>query len=134
MRKCRRSLINASLLVAGALLTQPSSEAAAANPCDPIIAGSRGQMRSKAFRTRTVMTTPGTAEVRIVSEYLLPDRVRLLRDREETVAIRGKGTFTRRAGQSWQKSAVDMSEMIGSVTDPGTMEQLARDYVKSEAS
>jgi hypothetical protein len=92
----------------------------------------RAQLGAKAFRSRTLFTPQDGPEVRIVGEYLMPDRVRLLRDREETIAIRGHGTFTRRGNQAWQKSPSDVSDLILNFSDARIVEQLDRDFVKSD--
>ena len=119
-------------MAASVLAPMMPSLVQASNPCEPIVKSMRAQLRSKAFRSRTVINPQQGPEVRIMGEYRLPDRVRLVRDREETIAIRGKGTFTRRGNQAWQKSPTDVSDVVLNFTDAGMLEQLDRDFVKSD--
>jgi len=139
MRKApRSSLIRissvATIIISVAAIGLAAMPAAGeSNPCDPILSSIRKQVSGPAFRTRTtIVHTDSGPSMLLQGEFIPPDRVHLITDRQELIAILNKGTFIKPKNGSWQQSPVDMSETLLSFRDPKVIDQLAKDYIKSD--
>lgn len=88
----------------------------------------QAQLSSKSFRSTSVSTS-GNGTSTTVIEYVAPDRIHLIRTNSgaatpsETIAIKGKGSWQKTGGK-WEKSPVDLSDIVFAFLDPKNLDQL----------
>jgi hypothetical protein len=102
----------------------PQPSAPTGNPFDLILNAHRAQMSAKTWRTRTTQTDSDGKTSTTLFEYVAPDRMHLATSTgNETIAIKGVGTYQKPAGGQWLKSPIDMSDLMFSFLDPKAFDE-----------
>lgn len=95
------------------------------NPRDVLVKAMRTSFDAKSYRAlMTTSLSDGTNSVATV-EYVAPDRFRMVRGQNETIIV-GKTTYIKGANGQWQKSPVDMGQMISNFRDPKVIDELTK--------
>jgi hypothetical protein len=102
------------------------------NPFDFILNAQRAQLAVKAFRSKTTTTSAAGTQTTTTLEYVNPDRVHLIMaNGNETIVIKGVGTYSKTSGGKWAVSPVDLSSTVFGQFDPKTIEELKNSIVTS---
>jgi hypothetical protein len=114
----------------------PTQAAAAPNapsgkPSDLIVKALRA-LSTHSVRVTTAVADPvGTPPVvRSTFEFVPPDRMHVTLGNQETIIIKGQGTWIKQNGK-WVKSPVDMSTSFFGLFDPNNVDELAAELAKT---
>jgi hypothetical protein len=102
-----------------ATTTVSATQVAAGNTLAAIGDAQRALLKQKSYRVRmTITTDAGTTEN--VIEYVLPDRVHMTIDGNETIVIKDKGFWQKLDGGQWMSlpAAMSASEAVFAAIDP----------------
>jgi len=109
-----------------ALIASATVSAADADAKEALMKSQRAQLEAKAYRIKMNTTSPGMEKgFSSTVEFVAPDRYHMVQPQMETIVV-GPATYMKTAGQDWQKSPVDMGDMMKKSRDPKALEEQAK--------
>ncbi|HKP87143.1 MAG TPA: hypothetical protein VJZ26_13655 [Blastocatellia bacterium] len=102
----------------GSAASAPSN----ANPLDMVTSSMKAQLDAKSFRVRLESSYDGRNTTQVI-EYVNPDRIRMTGGPVEVIVV-GSNTYTKLPTGQWQKTPMDVNQMLSSFRDPKIIDEL----------
>jgi len=122
----QKNIVAAFLVVVTSFTAAP---ARSADNCAAVLKSMNAEVAQKAYSIRSTDQNPDSGKVTSsnVAEVQPPDRMHLINGADETIVIRGKGTFRKSNNGGWEKAPYDLSDAMLSFYDPKNFEKFSKD-------
>lgn len=99
-----------------------SVEPPSGNPFDVISNAFLAQLQAKSFRATTNIEPASGDPSQFIIEYLAPDRLHVITDGEEQIAIKGKGVWSKE-GDTWEEAPSGFAEILFAALTPESVQK-----------
>ncbi len=93
---------------------------------DLLLAASKAQLAQPAFRMTMTGKDDNGKDTAVVLEYVKPDKFHMVTAEAEFIIV-NEGTFMKDAGGVWQKSPVNMQDLVAELLNEQSIEKLIKD-------
>lgn len=116
------TLVPAATQVAPTTAANTSVEPPSGDPFDVIKNATLAQLSAKSFRAKTIITHADGTISNLLIEYVAPDRIRVVTDEGEQIAVKGKGVWLKE-GDTWEAGPPGMENLFFNALSKESVEQ-----------